>query len=121
GVVIFAGSFSDVLFPALRLGYLVVPRDMVDIFAAAESVSSHQPASIDQAILCDFINEGHFARHVRRMRELYAERLSSLLERARERLAGLLEIPDVEAGLGSVGWLQRGIRAEGAEKAAAAR
>src|SRR5207244_27862 len=90
GVVIFAGSFSDVLFPALRLGYLVVPRDMVDIFAAAESVSSHQPASIDQAILCDFINEGHFARHVRRMRELYAERLSILLESARERWAGRL-------------------------------
>ena len=121
GVVIFAGSFSDVLFPALRLGYLVVPRDMVDIFAAAESVSSHQPASIDQAILCDFINEGHFARHVRRMRELYAERLSILLESARERLAGLLEIPDVEAGLRTVGWLQRGIRAEDAAKEAAER
>jgi GntR family transcriptional regulator/MocR family aminotransferase len=118
-VVIFAGSFTDVLFPALRLAYLVVPSDMVDIFAAAESVSTHHPPLIDQAILCDFIREGHFARHVRRMRELYAERLSVLAESARERLAGLLEIPPVEAGLRTVGWLQGGRSAERAAQAAA--
>ncbi len=118
-VVIFAGSFTDVLFPALRLAYLVVPSDMVDIFAAAESVSTHHPPLIDQAILCDFIREGHFARHVRRMRELYAERLSLLVQSARERLGGLLEIPPVEAGLRTVGWLQGGRSAERAAQAAA--
>jgi GntR family transcriptional regulator/MocR family aminotransferase len=118
-VVIFAGSFTDVLFPALRLAYLVVPSDMVDIFAAAESVSTHHPPLIDQAILCDFIREGHFARHVRRMRELYAERLGVLLESAHQRLAGLLEIPAVEAGLRTVGWLQGEILAEQAAQAAA--
>jgi GntR family transcriptional regulator/MocR family aminotransferase len=118
-VVIFAGSFTDVLFPALRLAYLVVPSDMVDIFAAAESVSTHHPPLIDQAILCDFIREGHFARHVRRMRELYAERLSVLIESAHERLTGLLEIPEVEAGLRTVAWLQGGILAERAAQAAA--
>jgi len=118
-VVIFAGSFTDVLFPALRLAYLVVPSDMVDIFAAAESVSTHHPPLIDQAILCDFIREGHFARHVRRMRQLYAERLSALLESARERLMGLLEIPQIEAGLRTVAWLQGGILAERAAQAAA--
>ena len=117
--VIFAGSFTDVLFPALRLAYLVVPSDMVDIFAAAESVSTHHPPLIDQAILCDFIREGHFARHVRRMRELYAERLSALVESAQSRLAGLLEIPSIEAGLRTVGWLQEGISAERAAQAAA--
>ena len=121
GTVIFAGSFSDVLFPALRLGYVVLPSDMVDVFAAAESVSTHQPPLLDQAILCDFINEGHFARHVRRMRELYAERLATLLECARRQLKGLIEMPNVEAGLRTVGWLQSGIRAERAAKAAAAR
>ncbi|MGA8490297.1 MAG: PLP-dependent aminotransferase family protein, partial [Terriglobales bacterium] len=118
-VVIFAGSFTDVLFPALRLAYLVVPSDMVDIFATAESVSTHHPPLIDQAILCDFIREGHFARHVRRMRGLYAERLSVLVESARERLAGLLEIPPVEAGLRTVGWLHGGRSAEQAAQAAA--
>lgn len=118
-VVIFAGSFSLVLFPSLRLGYVVVPPDMVDIFAAAASVSTHHPPLIDQAILCDFIREGHFARHVRRMRQLYAERLAVLIESARARLGGLLEIGDVEAGLRTVGWLRHGISAERVTQSAA--
>ena len=84
---------------------------MVDIFAAAESVSTHHPPLLEQAVLCDFITEGHFARHIRRMRELYAERLSVLLECAQEKLAGALEISSVEAGLQTVGWLKRGLRA----------
>jgi GntR family transcriptional regulator/MocR family aminotransferase len=121
GVVIFAGSFTNVLFPALRLGYVVVPPSMVDLFAAAESVSTHHPPLIDQAILCDFIGEGHFARHIRRMRELYAERLSVLVEAAQARVGGLLEIADIEAGLRTVGWLQGGIAAERAAQAAAER
>ncbi|MGA8153070.1 MAG: PLP-dependent aminotransferase family protein [Terriglobales bacterium] len=121
GVVIFAGSFTDVLFPALRLGYLVLPPDMVDIFAAAESVSTHHPPLIEQAILCDFIRQGHFARHVRRMRQLYAERLAVLVESTRQRLAGLLELSSVEAGLRTVGWLKGGVSAEWAARAAAKR
>lgn len=117
-VVIFAGSFSLVLFPSLRLGYVVVPPDMVEIFAAAASVSTHHPPLIDQAILCDFIREGHFARHVRRMRQLYAERLGVLIEAARERLGDALEIGDVEAGLRTVGWLKPGIAADAVARSA---
>ena len=120
-VVIFAGSFSAVLFPALRLGYLVVPESMVDVFAAAGSVSTHHPPLLEQAILCEFITEGHFARHIRRMRELYAERLSVLLECARDRLAGLLEISTVEAGLQTIGWLKGRVQAERAAEAATER
>src|SRR4029077_10861810 len=119
GSVIFAGSFSAVLFPALRLGYLVVPADLVDRFAAAASVSTHHPPLLEQAILCDFITEGHFARHIRRMRELYAERLLVLLEAARKHLDGLLEIPDIVAGLRTVAWLKRGITAMQASQLAA--
>jgi GntR family transcriptional regulator/MocR family aminotransferase len=119
GVVLFAGSFSAVLFPSLRLGYLVVPSDLVDTFAAAESVSTHHPPLMEQAVLCDFIREGHFARHVRRMRELYAERRAVLLDCARRRLAGMLEIPGVDAGMQTVGWLRRGINAERVAPAAA--
>ena len=118
-VVIYAGTFNEVLFPALRLAYLVVPSGMVDRFAAAQSVSMRHAPLLDQAALCDFITEGHFARHIRRMRELYAERLSVFLESSRARLAGLLEIPDVEAGLQTVGWLAPGIRAERAAEEAA--
>lgn len=119
GVVVFSGSFTAVLFPALRLGYLVVPPDMVDIFAAAESVSTHHPPLLEQAVLCDFITEGHFARHIRAMRELYAERLSVLLELAREKLSGLLEISSVEAGLQTVGWLEKNLSAKHVAIAAA--
>jgi GntR family transcriptional regulator / MocR family aminotransferase len=121
GVVIFAGSFSAVLFPALRLGYLVVPEEMVDVFAAAESVSTHHPPLLEQAVLCDFITEGHFARHIRKMREIYAERLQVLLESAQEKLGDALEISGVEAGLQTVGWLGRGLSAEKVANAAAAR
>jgi GntR family transcriptional regulator/MocR family aminotransferase len=119
GVVIYSGTFNEVLFPALRLAYLVVPSGMVDRFAAAQAVSMRHAPLLDQAALCDFITEGHFARHIRRMRELYAERLSVFLESARSRLKGLLEIPEVEAGLQTVGWLARGIRAENAAQEAA--
>ena len=117
--VIFAGSFSDVLFPALRLGYVVLPPNLVDIFAAAEALSTHHPPLIDQAILADFIYEGHFARHIRRMRELYAERLAMFLQCTQTNLAGLLDIPSIEAGLRTVAWLPRGVSAEKVAKRAA--
>jgi len=120
-VVIFAGSFSLVLFPSLRLGYVVVPEDLVDTFAAAASVSTHHPPLLDQVILCDFIREGHFARHVRRMRQLYADRLGILIEAAGQRLGDMLELRNVEAGLRTVGWLKRGISAEQVTKAVAER
>jgi len=120
-VVIFAGSFSLVMFPSLRLGYVVVPPDMVDIFAAAASVSTHHPPLLDQVILCDFIREGHFARHVRRMRQLYGERLAVLVEASKTILGDRLELYHTEAGLRTVGWLQRGISAERVTRAAAER
>jgi GntR family transcriptional regulator/MocR family aminotransferase len=84
-------------------------------------VTSRHAPLLDQAVLCDFITEGHFGRHLRRMREAYAERLSILMESARQRLAGLLEISNIEAGLQTVGWLCNGIAAEPAAKTAAAR
>jgi GntR family transcriptional regulator/MocR family aminotransferase len=121
GLVLFSGSFSKVMFPSIRMGYLVVPPDLVEPFAAAKSVTSRHAPVLDQAVLCDFIVEGHFGRHVRRMREVYAERLSLLLECARQRLTGLLEISGVEAGLQTAGWLCNGIDSESAAAAAAKR
>jgi GntR family transcriptional regulator/MocR family aminotransferase len=121
GRVIFAGSFNAVLFPALRLGYLVVPPEMVDVFAAAASASTHHPPLLEQAILCDFLVEGHFARHIRRMRELYAERLEVLLEAARAQLNGMMNISTVEAGLQTVGWIRKGLQVERVAKLAAER
>jgi GntR family transcriptional regulator / MocR family aminotransferase len=121
GLVLFAGSFSKVLFPSLRLGYLVIPADLLDSVAATISVTSRHAPVVEQAVLCDFITEGHFGRHLRRMREVYAERLSVLLESARQRLAGLLEISNIEAGLQTVGWLKRGLDGESVRNVAAKR
>ena len=121
GLVLFTGSFSKVLFPSLRVGYLVVPPDLVDYFAAALSVTNRHAPLLEQAILCDFITEGHFGRHLRRMREVYARRLSILLECAQQNLGGLLEISGVEAGLQIAGWLHGGLNAESVATAAATR
>ncbi|HXH40674.1 MAG TPA: PLP-dependent aminotransferase family protein [Thermoanaerobaculia bacterium] len=74
GLVLFAGTFSKVLFPSLRLGYLVVPPDLVPFVEAAKSLTSRHAPLLEQTVLCDFITEGHFGRHLRRMREIYAER-----------------------------------------------
>ena len=119
GTVLFAGTFNKVMFPSLRLGYLVLPPDLVEPFAAVRSLTMRHGPLLDQAVLCDFISEGHFGRHIRRMREVYAERLSVLLEAARVELAGLLEISDIEAGLQTVGWLGSGIDDRSAARAAA--
>ncbi len=119
--VIFAGSFSKVLFPSLRLGYLVVPPWLIDKFAAARSIMDRHSAVIDQAILCDFITEGHFGRHIRRMRELYASRLAVLCESVQQKLGELFTIPKTEAGMNTVGWLGKGLDAEAVAQAAAER
>ena len=120
GRVIFSGSFSKVLFPSLRLGYVVLPPDLVEPFSAAISVTTRHAPLIDQAVLADFITGGHFGRHIRRMREVYAERHSVLIETARKELDGLLEVCPIEAGLQTVGWLPAGVDGvEVAERAAA--
>lgn len=121
GQVLFAGSFAKVMFPALRLGYLVLPADLVERFAAARSLMSRHLPVLEQTVLCDFITGGHFGRHLRRMRQLYAERLAVVVDGARQHLAGLLELSPIEAGLETIGWLAPGIAAPAVAAAAAAR
>lgn len=121
GTVLFSGSFSKVLFPSIRLGYLVVPSDLIPLFAAAKSIINRHAPLLEQAALCDFITEGHFGRHLRRMREVYAERLGALVEGVRERFAGLLVTSSVEAGLQTTAWLTEGFIAREVSVAAAAR
>ena len=92
GNVIFAGSFSKVLFPGLRLGYVVLPSDLVPAFRAVRSQSVRHAQLLDQLILRDFIDQGHFARHLRVMRHVYAERLDTLISEAKQRLSGVITV-----------------------------
>ena len=117
-LVLFTGSFSKVLFPSLRLGYLVVPAGLVERLSATLSITSRHAPLLEQAVLCDFIAEGHFGRHLRRMRQVYGERLSVLQESARQRLAGLIEFIGIEAGLQTAAWLCDGLTGETAAAAA---
>jgi GntR family transcriptional regulator / MocR family aminotransferase len=109
GRVIYIGTFSKTIFPALRLGYLVAPTDLIEVFAAARALTDLHSPSIEQAILAEFIAERHFARHIRRMRALYEERQQILVEEARKYFKGMLDVAPAEAGMHLIGWLPEGI------------
>jgi GntR family transcriptional regulator/MocR family aminotransferase len=118
-LVIYTGTFSKVLFPALRLGYLVAPPALVDAFAAARLFTdTHAPIG-EQAVLAEFLTEGHFERHVRRMRSLYHERQQVLIEATKHELAPALTIGASEAGMHVVGWLAPGVDDRRASRQAA--
>jgi GntR family transcriptional regulator / MocR family aminotransferase len=106
--VIYTGDFSKGLFPSLRIGYLVVHPDRPDLaddFISGRVMIDLRLATIPQAALADFIEEGRFTLHIWRMRKLYGSRQSLLLEAASAELSGLLEIQESEAGMHLVGWL----------------
>src|SRR5919199_1055258 len=88
GRVVYIGTFSKFLFPSLRLGYIVAPPVLVDAFLAARAMAGRHSPSVEQAILTDFIEEGHFGRHIRRMRTLYAERQAFLIEALEKECGG---------------------------------
>jgi GntR family transcriptional regulator/MocR family aminotransferase len=117
GSVIYVGTFTKMLFNALRLGFLVIPERLVNAFEAGRSFVDRHPPVLDQAILAEFITEGHFGHHVRRMRQTYSERMSVLKEASRKHLSGLLEVTDAAAGMRTVAWLD----ARTSDKAAALR
>jgi GntR family transcriptional regulator/MocR family aminotransferase len=106
GRVIYVGSFSKTLFPALRLGFVIVPPDLQDRLVAARATADQHPPVLDQAILADFILEGHFARHLRRMRAAYRERLEALAAAAARLCAGALRLRAVRTGLHAVADLE---------------
>jgi GntR family transcriptional regulator/MocR family aminotransferase len=97
--VIYLGTFSKVLFPSLRIGYLVIPPDLVDSFAAARVAMDIAPAGFHQGVLADFIEQGHFSRHLRRMRLVYAERRSVLKESIRKELGSAARVIGTESGM----------------------
>ncbi|MCG8457685.1 MAG: PLP-dependent aminotransferase family protein [Holophagales bacterium] len=110
--VIYLGTLSKVLFPALRLGYLVVPIEYVDAFVGARFANDRHTGLLEQAVVADFFAHGHFERHVRRMRQLYAERQRVLRQAMAEHLADEIELRPSDTGLHTLGTLRRGRDAE---------
>jgi GntR family transcriptional regulator/MocR family aminotransferase len=108
GRVIYVGTMSKVMFPGLRVGYMVVPEQLIDAFLAVRALVDAHPSSIAQAALVDFIGEGHLAAHIRRMRALYAERQAVLISAVRERLGERLAVAPSAAGMHLVGRLAPG-------------
>jgi GntR family transcriptional regulator/MocR family aminotransferase len=106
--VLYVGTFSKVLFPALRIGYIVIPSDLVARFVAVRNATDIFPPTFAQAVLTDFIREGHFARHLRRTRELYRERRGALVDAIREQLGDKAIAVGDEAGMHLVASLSRG-------------
>jgi GntR family transcriptional regulator/MocR family aminotransferase len=101
--VLYVSTFSKVLVPALRLAYVVAPPDLVDAFLAARRFSDRHSPGVDQAVLADFMEQGHFARHLRRMRSLYEERQALFIKEANLAVGDDLAIEPSPAGMHLVG------------------
>jgi len=119
--VIYIGTFSKILFPSLRIGYLVVPRDLLDRFVAMRVAMSIYPPYLTQAVLTDFINQGHFSRHIRRTRLLYSERRARLTECLEREFGTDLSVLQGESGMNLVVMLPEDARDVELARRAAAR
>ncbi len=106
GRVIYVGTFSKVLFPALRLGYLVLPPPLVPLFTAAKWLTDRHTSTLEQAVLTDFIHEGHFEHHLRRSRTRNAARRAALLEALETYLGWCVEVSGANAGVHLLVWLR---------------
>ena len=101
--VLYVGTFAKALFPSLRLGFVIVPPALVEPLRAARRAADGQPHHLDQLVLADFIAEGHYERHLRRMRAVYAERLQAVLDAAARYCGDALRLRPIAAGLHLVG------------------
>ena len=121
GLVIYVGTFSKSLFPALRLGFMLAPPALVRTLETMMSRVLHGVPTSVQASVAEFIDEGHFAAHVRRMRRIYAERHQALCTAAAHRLAGMLDVVASQSGLHTIGRLHPSLSEGDVARAADAR
>ena len=121
GLVIYVGTFSKSLFPSLRLGFILAPPGLVDILRTVMSKFLQGVPSFSQAVVAEFIDEGHFASHIRRMRKIYAERHDALCDAANRKLDGLLDVVRSDSGLHTIGHLRNDVREADVSRAADAR
>jgi len=107
GRVIYAGTMSKILYPSLRLGFLVAPPQLVDTLVKVRAVMDQHSPAIDQATLARFITEGFFLSHVKRIRELYAQRRAFFIEQFQKSLGDYFDLEITPAGLHFIAWLRR--------------
>ena len=104
--VIYSGTFTKIMFPSLRLGYLIAPRELIPTLVALRRFSDVHSPTLDQAVLADFIAEGHFSRHIRKMRKLYSQRLECLTRSFPKAFPGsALRLQSAKAGMHALVWL----------------
>jgi len=120
GRVIYIGNFSKSIAPLLRIGYLVLPPPLVESFQRVRFTMSRQPPGMEQAILAEFIAEGHLERYVRATLRTYRERQEALVGAIHEKARGLLETPPHGTGMYLVAWLNPGVDDQAAARAAVA-
>ena len=121
GQVIYVGSFGKTLFPGLRVGYLVAPEPLAESFATASAELYREGQLLQQAVLAEFIAEGHFTSHIRKMRALYGQRRQALLDAATRRYGDALPALGGDAGLHVVMQLPEGSDDRAVAEAALAR
>jgi GntR family transcriptional regulator/MocR family aminotransferase len=107
--VIYTGTFSKLLFPSLRLAYMVLPDWLADPFASALSLTCRHLPLLPQVVLHEFMAEGYFGRHIRRMRTIYGERADIFQEAVSSRMGGVLSLPPLSAGMDTAAFLNRGM------------
>jgi len=106
--VIYVGTLNKALFPGLRLGYAVVPPALLPAFVSARYLMDRQPPSLHQAVVAEFMQQGHFAAHIRRMRQMYREQRDALAATLTRRAAGRLTVDVPDQGMHLVAHLEDG-------------
>jgi GntR family transcriptional regulator / MocR family aminotransferase len=119
--VIYIGNFSKSVVPSLRIGYLILPPALVETFQRARSAMSRQPPGVEQAILAEFIREGHLERFVRTTLRTYHERRGALVDAIDAHAKGMLETSPDGTGMYLAAWLNPGVSDRSVAKAAAMR
>ncbi|MFY2562546.1 PLP-dependent aminotransferase family protein [Corallococcus terminator] len=110
GRVLYAGTFNKVMFPSLRLAFLVVPEALVDAFTAARAATDGHAPPLTQAAMAHFMESGHYAAHLRQMRLVYAERRDALLDALQRETRGELRLGAAEAGMHVTAFLADGLQ-----------